>query len=173
MSGLGPAQRVMLGGVMFLLGGIGFVLGRNLLRPTEETAQPIAFNHRIHTEILECETCHEKSLTGGHSGLPGISTCLQCHDEPVTDSPEELKIAELAGDGTEQVFFKLFRLPDNVFYTHRRHTTIAGLDCVNCHGSIAEMTAPPDAPLIRITMEFCIDCHRENGASEECTACHR
>lgn len=173
MSGLGPAQRVALGVVMILLGGIGFALGRGLLHPEAKIAQPIAFNHRIHTEILECETCHEQALSGAHSGLPGISTCLQCHEEPVTESAEELKIAELAGGGAEQVFSKLFRLPDNVFYTHRRHTAIAGLECAACHGAIAETTAPPQVPLVRITMDFCIDCHRERGASEECTDCHR
>jgi hypothetical protein len=173
MSGLGPAQRIVLGVVMVSLAGIGFVLGRNLLHPKREVAQPIAFNHRIHAEILECETCHEKAMTGAHSGLPGLSTCLQCHEDPVTEAPEELKIAELAGAGAEQVFSKLFHLPDNVFYTHRRHTGIAGLECATCHGTIAETTAPPAAPLIRITMDFCIDCHHESGASEECTDCHR
>ncbi len=173
MSGLGPAQRVVLGVVMFLLAGIGFVTGRTLLRPSFDVAQPIAFNHQIHTEILDCESCHETAWTGAHSGLPGLSTCLQCHEEPVTESPEELKIAELAVAGEEQVFRKLFRLPDNVFYTHRRHTAIAGLECATCHGAIAQTTAPPAAPLIRVTMDFCIDCHRDSGVSEECADCHR
>lgn len=173
MSGLGPAQRVAMGIVMLSLAGIGFALGRTLLRPTGEVAQPIAFNHEIHTEILDCDVCHELALTGAHSGLPGLSTCLQCHEEPMTTASEELKIGELAATGEDQVFRKLFRLPDNVFYTHRRHAGFAELDCATCHGSIAQTTSPPAVPLIRITMEFCIDCHRESGASEECTDCHR
>ncbi len=173
MTSLGPAQRVLLGIVMLALAGLGFVLGRSVLRPSRQVVQPIAFNHRIHTELLECETCHEFVRTGAHSGLPGLSTCLECHEEPVTESAEEQKIVELAGAGGEQVFRKLFRLPDNVFYTHRRHAGIAEIDCATCHGSIAQTTSPPALPPIRITMDFCLDCHRASGASEECIACHR
>ena len=173
MAGLGPAQRVIMGIVMLALAGLGFAVGRSVLRPSREVAQPIAFNHKIHTEVLECETCHEFARTGAHSGLPGLSTCLECHEEPVTESAEERKIVELAAAGGEQVFRKLFRLPDNVFYTHRRHVGIAEIECATCHGSIAQTTSPPPIPLVRITMDFCIDCHRASGASEGCIGCHR
>jgi hypothetical protein len=26
--------------------------------------------------------------------------------------------------------------------------------------------------LVRITMDFCIDCHRKSGVSSDCTRCH-
>lgn len=173
MSSLGPGQRVVTGFVMLALAGIGFAAGRSLLHPRREVIQPIAFNHQVHTEDLDCETCHELAWTSAHSGLPGLSTCLQCHEEPITDLPEEQKIAVLADSGEEQVFHKLFRLPGNVFFTHRRHVGIAGLECETCHGSIAQATSPPEVPLLKITMDFCIDCHRKNEVSEECTDCHR
>jgi hypothetical protein len=98
---------------------------------------------------------------------------MQCHEEPQTDSPEEKKIPTLVAAGQEDVFRKLFHLPNHVFYTHRRHVGIAGLDCIVCHGQIAQTGSPPAAPLVRITMAFCIDCHRKSGVSTDCTRCHR
>jgi len=164
---------MVFGITVIVLGALGFGAGRWLLRPTTKVAQPIAFNHKLHTEAIECETCHEYATTSAHSGLPGLSTCLLCHEEPQTDSLEENKVRELAEAGHEQVFRKLFRLPDNVFYTHRRHVGLAGLECANCHGDVAGSESPPDSPLVRVTMDFCIDCHEERGVSNECTHCHR
>ena len=173
MSELGPAQRVAFGIALLLLAGVGFAGGRTLFRPSRAVIQPITFNHATHTEALECETCHLYPTQRAHSGLPGLSTCLQCHEEPQTDSSQEEKIAKLAAAGQEDVFRKLFRLPDNVFYTHRRHVGIAGLECVVCHGQIAQSESPPASPLVRITMAMCIDCHRRSGAPTDCTRCHR
>lgn len=173
MSGLGPAQRMVVGIALILLGAAGFAAGRTVLRPGSNVEQPIAFNHRLHSESIECDTCHEHARHSAHSGLPGLSTCLLCHEEPQTDEAEEEKVRELAGAGHEQVFRKLFRLPDNVFYTHRRHVGLAGLECAACHGEIAQTESPPEASLVRITMDFCIGCHRKHGVSNDCTRCHR
>lgn len=173
MAGLGPAQRVVAGIALFLLGAAGFAAGRTLLRPEASIEQPIAFNHRLHAEAVECETCHEYVRSSAHSGLPGLSTCLQCHEEPQTDKAEEKKVRALAAAGQEHVFRKLFRLPNNVFFTHRRHAGLAGLECTTCHGGIAQTESPPGAPLVRITMDFCLGCHRERGVSTDCTRCHR
>ena len=173
MSELGPAQRVVFGIALLLLAGGGFAGGRTLFRPHRNVIQPIAFNHGTHTATLECGTCHLSPTQRAHSGLPGLSTCMQCHEEPQTDSPEEKKIPKLVAAGQEDAFRKLFRLPNHVFYTHRRHVGIAGLECVVCHGQIAQTGSPPAVPLVRITMAFCIDCHRRSGVPTDCTRCHR
>ena len=70
-------------------------------------------------------------------------------------------------------FNKLFLMPDHVFYTHRRHVAIAEIDCAQCHGAIAETERPPDRALVRITMDTCMDCHRDRGQTLNCNACHR
>lgn len=170
-----PQQRLLIGAIVSLAGVGGFAAGRALLRPTEAVPQPIAFNHRRHVEDagVECDVCHEHYSTGQHSGLPALSLCLDCHDEPVTEEPEEQKLRDLAGAEDEVAFRKLFRLPDNVFYSHRRHVTIAGLECETCHGEIAATASPPPEPLIHVTMDFCLDCHERSGASDACTGCHR
>ena len=170
---MGPAQRLLVGFVIVALATVGFVIGRNVLRPDQQVIQPIDFNHGLHAESLECETCHELFSTSAHSGLPGLTTCLMCHEEPLTDSAEEEKIGRLAEAGQEQVFRKLFRLPDNVYYTHRRHAAVAQIECSVCHGEIAQTTSPPETPLVKIDMDFCLDCHEARGAPTDCTRCHR
>ena len=170
---MGPAQRLVTGAVIVSLGTAGFIAGRVSLRPRAAVEQPIAFNHRVHVESLECETCHEFVRTSAHSGLPGLSVCLMCHEEAVTEAAKDEKVRELAAAGEEQVFRKLFQLADNVFYTHRRHAGMAGIECATCHGEIDQTEVPPPVPLIRITMDFCLECHEKQGVSDDCTRCHR
>jgi hypothetical protein len=151
----------------------GFVAGRILLRPSERVDQPIAFNHTVHTEIIECDTCHEYYGSRDHSGLPSLSLCMSCHEEALTESDEEQKLLELVAAGSTVKFQKLFRLPDNVFYSHRRHVSLGELECATCHGDVAMTETPPEVPLIRISMKFCQDCHQERNVRDACTSCHR
>lgn len=137
--------------------------------------QPVAFNHARHTEQLglECEFCHQYVKTGAHSGLPDASTCAVCHSTVQGDSPEAARVTELLAAGDPLRFNKLFRMPDNVFYTHRRHVAVAELPCESCHGDVAATERPPRRALLRVDMDFCMDCHREQGATLDCNACHR
>jgi predicted CXXCH cytochrome family protein len=137
--------------------------------------QPIAFNHAKHTEQLglNCEFCHKYVSSGAHAGLPDASTCSMCHSTPQGTSEEAARVTELLEAGDPIRFNKLFRLPDHVFYTHRRHAGIGELECESCHGGIASTERPPKRALVEITMGFCMDCHRERGETNECTACHR
>lgn len=137
--------------------------------------QPVAFNHLKHTQELglDCEFCHVSARTGAHSGLPEASTCSMCHSAPQGTSAEAARVTELLADGDPLWFNKLFRMPDHVYYTHRRHVAIAELACERCHGGIAETERPPERALVRIDMEYCIDCHRASEASLDCNACHR
>jgi hypothetical protein len=172
---LTPQQRLIIGAVVLITGAGGFGAGRALFRPKRAVTQPIAFNHQKHVEDvgMECGDCHLYFDSGEHSGLPALSLCLACHEEPVTESPEEKKILELAEAGEDDVFRKLFRLPDHAFYSHRRHVKVGEIDCQACHGDVAATTSPPEVPLIRITMDFCMDCHKETGIAPDCTDCHR
>lgn len=146
-----------------------------LARRGPSISQPVAFNHRKHTEELglTCEFCHKYARTSAHSGLPDAETCSMCHRVPQGTSEEAAKVAQLVASGDPLYFNKLFRLPSHVFYTHRRHVGIAGLECESCHGAIAETERPPPRPLVTMTMDYCIDCHREQGQTVDCNACHR
>lgn len=172
-QGLDPKRRLIIGALALTMAVTGFAAGRTALRPTERVAQPIQFNHQKHVKDvgLECSTCHEYFETREHSGLPSIALCKGCHAEALGKSSEEQKLLKL-GD-PPPVFRKLFRMPDHVRYSHRRHVASGGLKCETCHGAIADTTAPPVSPLVRITMATCIGCHADRGVQTDCTQCHR
>ncbi|MDH3496011.1 MAG: cytochrome c family protein [Gemmatimonadota bacterium] len=137
--------------------------------------QPVAFNHRKHTQDLglACDFCHRYVRTGAHSGLPDASTCSLCHSSPQGTSAEAARVTELLAAGDSLHFNKLFRMPDHVFYTHRRHVAIADLACATCHGDIDQTERPPPRALVTIDMAFCVSCHKAEGATLDCNACHR
>lgn len=141
----------------------------------DEVWQPIAFNHRIHTtEVgLSCGDCHEYFSTGPRSGLPSVETCTACHSEALTESPEEARLLELYRNGKPVVFRKLFHLPPDIYYSHRRHAVLGEIPCAECHGDIENSLSPPSRPLVTISMEFCTDCHVRSRVTEDCKACHR
>ncbi|RMF88628.1 MAG: cytochrome C [Nitrospinota bacterium] len=137
--------------------------------------QPIAFNHKKHAveQDLPCNFCHEYVEEAYFAGLPSVEICLNCHDSPITDSPEEEKIRQHAQRGAEIRWKKVYRVPDHVYFSHRRHVTIAGIACTRCHGAIAESERPPVRPVIFPSMENCINCHRQRKVTTNCNACHK
>jgi hypothetical protein len=44
------------------------------------------------------------------------------------------------------------------------------VDCTNCHGNVAQMTVAERK--VDHSMGFCVDCHREKKASNDCLTCH-
>jgi hypothetical protein len=169
----GRARRgliIGIAGILIVGGGLKLVFGS-----TPPVPQPIAFNHRKHTEDLglTCDFCHKYVRTGAHAGLPDATTCSMCHATPQGTSERAAQVTELLEAGDPLRFNKLFRLPDHVFYTHRRHAGLGELECASCHGEIAGTERPPKRPLVEVTMDFCMDCHRERGETLDCNACHR
>ncbi len=64
-------------------------------------------------------------------------------------------------------------IPDTamVHFNHGAHAR-AGIECLTCHGDVASMTVA--APVRNVAdMGWCVECHRENDASDDCLACHR
>ncbi len=174
MSRWGSARRSRLAlaiGLPLLLAAI--LLG--IARHTPPVAQPVAFNHRKHTQglKLDCQLCHQYVTAGAHAGLPDAQTCVMCHQARLGTTTEAARVTELLASGGSLRFNKLFRLPPHVTFTHRRHVGIAKLPCQDCHGAIAETERPPVRPLVTIRMRFCLSCHRATGQPADCVACHR
>ncbi|NIN09968.1 MAG: hypothetical protein GTN62_00995 [Gemmatimonadales bacterium] len=165
-------RAVYLGLALLLLAAVVVPL---VARAGTAVPQPVAFNHRKHTQDLglNCEFCHAYVRTGAHAGLPDAQTCSMCHQVTQGTSEEAARVTELISQGDPLRFNKLFRLAPHVFYTHRRHAGIGEIECQECHGAIAETERPPDRPLVQVTMDFCISCHREQGQTLDCNACHR
>ena len=135
--------------------------------------QPIAFNHGKHAENgLECPECHPFYEEHASSGRPSIEVCSGCHEEAQGENPEEKKIVEHVGTGKEVEWKRLYRVPEDVYFSHRRHVILGELECSTCHGSIGESQKPPSKP-VKITMKKCMKCHEERDVENDCIACHR
>ena len=135
--------------------------------------QPIAFNHKKHLDQgVECITCHPYSKEQTFSGMPTLAICLGCHKEPVTESPEEEKIRQFEKKEEEIPWKRLYRQPDHVFYSHRRHVVLGKIECQTCHGNIGQSEVPPSKPWVKMTMKWCMDCHTKSKVINDCNACH-
>ena len=136
--------------------------------------QPIAFNHKIHAENdLECLDCHQLYKDHASSGRPLLETCAGCHEDPIGESKGEKKLVEHIQSGIEIEWQRLYRVPEDVYFSHRRHVVLADIMCANCHGAMEERTKPPSRPLEKITMKRCMSCHEDKGANNDCISCHR
>ena len=162
------------GFLLFFVASGTFVLFLGATPFPRAVEQPIAFNHRKHVEEHEisCSTCHLSYEEETFSGLPDAEVCAFCHLEAQGTSAEELKLVDLLAGGAALDWKPLFRQPPHVFYSHRRHVAVAGLECSVCHGSIGESESPPGR-VTPLRMSDCVECHRRSGASTTCTACHR
>lgn len=135
--------------------------------------QPIAFNHRIHAENgLECLDCHPLYQEHASSGKPSLETCLGCHEEPLGESKEEEKLREYLESEKEIEWQRLYRVPKDVFFSHRRHVVLGEIECKTCHGDIWDSSSPPEKP-VNMTMKKCMKCHDKRNADNDCIACHR
>jgi hypothetical protein len=159
-----------------------------LLADGGAVSQPVAFPHKAHLELkdrkLECRSCHEGVETRLAAGRPATRKCLSCHSGE-TRSAEERALQTLGEQG-EIPWRRVWRLPPDVFFSHRDHVAAARIECRACHGDMAGLTRPPERPLRTVSMEQCIDCHARwqwpQGAPEavaarrpatDCAACHR
>lgn len=161
--------------LVFVLAGTEDAAVESAPSVTWEGSQPIAFNHALHTQEweLDCDVCHRYVLEAEFAGRPKLEVCAACHEDPMTEGAEEARLVEYIQSGREIPWRRLYRVPSHVYYSHRRHVAVAKLDCVECHGEIGTTTLPPEKPLNKLTMKFCINCHEDQGVTTDCNACHR
>lgn len=154
--------------LFFLVGAIVFAVNQEPVR------QPINFNHSKHIENgLSCVDCHVGATTQAQATLPSLETCLMCHEEAVTESAEEEKLRTIAQAQTGLRWTQITRVPSHVYFSHRRHAEIAGLECATCHGTMREAVSPPVRPFLKPTMDACLSCHEKAGMESDCNDCHR
>lgn len=135
--------------------------------------QVIQFNHLKHIEQdLDCLDCHKYVKEYKFAGLPNIETCSECHTDKITESKEEEKLLEFIQDKSYIPWNKIYNMPDHVYYSHAEHVGLANIECHYCHGNIGGRETPPKKPLVKLSMDFCMDCHRKKNASLDCLACH-
>lgn len=157
-------------GLLFVLGSF-FFSGRN---PVAPGVQPIAFNHAKHLGAgMACTDCHTGAQSQERATVPALAACLACHETALTESAEEKKLRAFAADKKEPPWNPLTRVPAHVYFSHRRHVQLAGLECAVCHGTMEKLTAPPQKLFRPLNMDDCIACHEKSRARTDCNDCHR
>ena len=136
--------------------------------------QPLAFNHKVHTETLKCEECHTGVQNSAYAGLPDITICTGCHsEEPLSKSPEEKKLINIIKEKQDITWIRVFRDPVHVYFSHNRHVSVGKLGCEKCHGDMGKTVKPPGTALVQLGMSDCISCHEKNTVDASCVICHR
>ncbi len=192
-----------LGVIFFIVAFVICFLSGTLLFPKllySKKEQPFNFDHVVHVEAAgSCDTCHFLREDGSFSGIPKLATCLDCHtDTPMGETEDEAVFAETYVANEKEVPWYVYsRQPDCVFFSHAAHTEAAGMECVTCHGHIAETTSSRPYEENRITgysrdiwgksiwgfkkhswdrmkMDDCAECHKkETGHQGYCFQCHK
>jgi hypothetical protein len=140
-------------------------------RPTE-VAQPFDFSHNIHlSKGATCTDCHTAVETGPRAGLPSVNTCMICHSQIATDRPLIQQMTAMAEKGIDFNWNRVYAyFPEShVRFDHAPHIR-AKVECSNCHGNQVEQTVARRA--VNMDMQFCVNCHRQKQASNDCLTCH-
>jgi hypothetical protein len=142
--------------------------------------QPVYFSHRQHVEKkLACTFCHSGAEKYGPASIPGVEFCMSCHSVIKSTGAEVQKVKGYLARRVEIPWRRVYRLPAEagVSFNHHRHAA-AGIQCVECHGDVAARDELQ--PEVRLTMAFCVKCHRANGLkfqpaslADDCATCHR
>lgn len=145
--------------------------------PAESTVQPIAFPHNTHAGDfqIDCQYCHFSAERSVDAGIPPVASCMGCHTIiQGRNTPEEVnKLRGYWQRGEPIPWVRIYKVPDHVKFPHMRHVDAdaGNLECQECHGTVEEIGVieEVDQPL---KMGWCVDCHRQNDASVDCTVCH-
>jgi len=154
------AVSLAVGSVLFAVGFArsDWVTGANIHPP----AQPVPFSHKHHAGQLgiDCRYCHTSVAEGPRAGLPPTHTCMSCHSQIWTGAPMLAPVRVSLAENKSLNWNRVAVLPDYVFFRHDIHIA-KGVGCVECHGRVDEMPLMYRAKAL--TMQFCLDCHRDPG----------
>lgn len=143
--------------------------------------QPIKFSHKLHAgdNQINCLYCHHTAEKSKHAGIPSANVCMNCHKAvqqgPVYGADEIKKIyASLDYDAASQKYgpnqkpiewVRVHNLPDLAYFNHAQHVKVGKIACQTCHGPVEEMDEV--FQFSKLTMGWCIDCHRTTEVSME------
>jgi len=156
-----------------------------------EPIQPIHYSHKIHAgdNEINCKYCHSAARVSKNAGIPSLNVCMNCHKNisevaETTATPEYSKAfydaqiqklydavgwdkAKQAYTGKTQPvkWVRIHNLPDFVYFNHSQHVTVAGVECQTCHGPVQEFEIMKQYS--KLTMGWCIDCHRKTDVKME------
>lgn len=129
-------------------------------RASEAREQPVPFSHAHHVGGLgiDCRYCHTSVETSSFAGIPPTKTCMNCHQQIWSTSPELEPVRESFRTGRSIEWTRVHDLPDFVYFDHSIHVK-KGVGCETCHGRVDRMPLTWQEASLR--MAWCLDCHRE------------
>jgi len=107
---------------------------------------------------IDCRYCHSSVEEGPRAGLPPTHTCMTCHSQVWTNAAMLAPVRQSLAENKSLVWQRVARLPEYVYFRHDIHIA-KGVGCEACHGRVDQMALTYRA--VPLTMEFCIDCHRD------------
>lgn len=130
--------------------------GYQVYKPIE---QPVQFSHKHHVldDGLDCRYCHTSVEKSSFAGLPDTHTCMTCHSQIWSDSPELAPVRASLVSGQPINWNRVHDLPDFVYFNHSMHVN-KGVGCESCHGRVDQM--PLEMKVHTFSMQWCLDCHR-------------
>lgn len=162
--------------------------------------QPLQFSHRTHTGNkvgLACDACHILRSDGSFAGIPRIEQCAPCHAQAQGNSPEEKILIERYVTPNREIPWLVYaRQPENAYFPHAAHLTLAKIECRRCHGLHGSSDNLRPFQVNRISgysrdiwgprisglrtnqwdgmkMSDCSRCHDERGRKDSCLTCHK
>ena len=186
---------MLVSAIMLLLVSAYFMYGYFMQLGVDQgyaPVQPIHYSHKIHAgdNKIDCNYCHSSARKSKVSGIPPLNVCMNCHKNISEYTGEEdlakgytkefydgeiAKLYDAVGwDDADQSYtgiqkpvkwIRIHNLPDFVYFNHSQHVTVAGVDCQKCHGPVEEMEVMEQYS--KLTMGWCIDCHRETNVDIE------
>lgn len=137
----------------------------------EPVKQPIPFSHKFHTAIgLECMQCHKLSPNGEQVSMPTTADCMTCHETIKKESAAIQLLAMYARDKKAIPWVRLYAIPEFVYFSHKKHLD-GKIACEACHGAVHTLDVL--ALEQKLTMKFCLTCHKTRNATTACNGCHQ
>jgi hypothetical protein len=157
------AKVSIFGALFAAAGGLWLVLEVNRSSYVTQAGvariQPVQFSHQHHVGGmgLDCRYCHTSVETAAVAGIPPTQTCMNCHSQIWSTSPELEPVRESFRSGKSLEWIRVHDLPEFAYFNHSAHVN-KGMGCTTCHGRIDRM------PLVwqeaSLQMEWCLACHR-------------
>jgi hypothetical protein len=181
MRKVGKRWRILLTSALLMLGSGIASLGSPPTQQAEGRAsksnavepklQPIAFSHKVHSAFFpDCLACHKISPDGQQMSYPPEAKCMECHVAIHAESPAIVQLAGYYKNQKPVPWVRVCNLPDEVFFSHKRHSEKGKIGCSICHGPVAQYDVI--TPERATWMNFCIDCHKDKKAPANCRTCH-
>lgn len=155
-------RRILLGLIILvtaLVAGVWYYFSPEYTDVGYAPEQPVPYSHEVHAGKLglDCQYCHTEVFNSKQANLPPTQTCMNCHEQVLTDSENLAKIRESWETGQPVEWVRVHNLPDYAYFNHAAHVNV-GVGCESCHGRVDRMEVVfQKEPL---SMSWCMDCHR-------------